>query len=172
METKCFSNLPNSHPSHFLLFHFRSVVIATSLMETRLKWIVTKLVWFGRVFAGMISPRWTHDISVTNHDIPPCPEHPPMYLWISPSVLMNIPLCAYEYPQIYSWISLKPSWISPDLFVNIHLCAYEYPPMYSWTSPLCTYEYPRMYIWTSPDVLTSLPPPMYWWYPHTWVMIS
>ena len=65
-----------------------------------------------------------------------CTEHPPMYSWYPPDVLM----------------------VSPDVLMVSPRCT-EHPPMYSWyppdvlmISPRCTHGIPPMY-WTPPDVL-------------------
>ena len=84
------------------------------------------------------------------HDIPQCTEHPPMYSWYPPDVLMvslqctEHPRCTHGIPPMY--------WTSPDVLMVSLRCT-EHPPMYSWyppdvlmVSPRCT-EHPPMY-WT------------------------
>ena len=72
-----------------------------------------------------------------------CTEHPLVYSWYSPDVLMvsphihhDIPQCN-EHPPMYSWYPPHSSWYPPNV-LNI---------------PLCTHDIPLMHWWYPPDVL-------------------
>ena len=126
---------------------------------------------------------------------PRCTEHPPMYSWYPPDVLMisprcthgihpdvlNIPRCTHGIPHMYHdippmyWTSADVLMISPDVLMVSLRCTEH---------PRCTHGIPPMY-WTPPDVLMisfrcthgiprcthGIPrcthgiPPMYSWYP-------
>ena len=110
-------------------------------------------------------------------------EHPPMYSWYPPDVLMISPQCTHGIPHMYhdipTCIMISPDILSiPRCTHDIPRCIYGIPPMY-WTppdvlmiSPRCTHDIPRMYSWYPPDVLmVSHPcthgiPPMYWTLPR------
>ena len=105
-------------------------------------------------------------ISIENSNvlnISRCTEHPPMYSWYLPDVLMISPWCIHGIPPCIM-VSQMYSWYPSDV-LNIPPCTHDIPPMYSWyppnvlmVSPQCIHGTPRctedppMY-WTSPDVL-------------------
>ena len=97
-------------------------------------------------YLGVFNRNWqvfTNLLPHIHHDIPWCTEHPLMYSWYPPDVLMASPRCT-ERPPMYSWYPPHASWYPP---------MYSwYPLMYSWY-PRCT-EHPPMY-WTPPDVLNT-----------------
>ena len=57
-----------------------------------------------------------------------CTEHPPMYSWSSPDVLMIIPRCTHDLPPMYSWY--------PSDVLNIPHIHHESPDVLN--TPRCT----------------------------------
>ena len=95
-------------------------------------------------YIGVFNRNWKDFINLLphmHHAIPRCTEHPTMYSWYPPDVLMVSPKCTEHLPM-YSWYPPHSSW-----------CPLPPPPMYSWYPPMYS-RYPPIY-WTSPDVLNT-----------------